>query len=601
MTLVTLLLLPGLLSCLVDLGWALTEASATGLLAADPQAWDPQLWLSSQFEAPAWLFDNFMFRRWQGHWLQKGPFKALTTGLKIGLSLTVAGLWMAERRARRLGFAPKQKTARAIGLFITACSFLLYFDFFNPNARYEQYYHRHEFYHYYMGSKYFEEVDYGRLYGCTAIAESELRGPARMRDREIRDLSARNLTVPVPETYVFKNPKHCKQHFSDERWAAFKRDIKWFERSSRGSYWNGMQTDHGYNPPPVWTMTGKLLADLAPAGDAFFKLLALLDVGLQLGAVGLLGWAFGWRIMMLATVFWACNAPASFYWTGGAFLRQDWIFLLIASVSLARKRKFVLSGAALTWTGLLRVFPLAYFGGVGLVMLLSLLRNRKVHRDHWRFLAGCALCAGVLLPTSLMVTGPEAYPAFAKHIGLHKNTPLTNHMGLETMLSHHWDGRMVFKQDDREDDPFEPWMAERLRRKDTLKPVAIAVNLGLIGWLAWALRRTRRLWVGIALTTPLIPALTNLTCYYYSIFLLIAPLARSRPGLAPAYLAVAGASQVLLGRFYWIDDRYTAQSYLFFAFGLCVYAAFGNPWKLERLRAWWRRREPEKSATVAAE
>ena len=36
-------------------------------------------------------------------------------------------------------------------------------------------------------------------------------------------------------------------------------------------------------------------------------------------------WAFGWRVMAVATVFWGCNAPANFYWTGGAFLRQDWI------------------------------------------------------------------------------------------------------------------------------------------------------------------------------------------------------------------------------------------------------------------------------------
>ena len=35
----------------------------------------------------------------------------------------------------------------------------------------------------------------------------------------------------------------------------------------------------------------------------------------------------------IATVFWGCNAPANFYWTGGAFMRQDWFFFLVASLA----------------------------------------------------------------------------------------------------------------------------------------------------------------------------------------------------------------------------------------------------------------------------
>jgi hypothetical protein len=79
---------------------------------------------------------------------------------------------------------------------------------------------------------------------------------------------------------------------------------------------------------------------------------------------------------------------------------------------------------------------------------------------------------------------------------------------------------------------------------------------------------------------PIIISLTNLTCYYFSVFLAVAALARPRPALMPAYLALAGASQVLLGRFYWIDDKYTAESYLFFAFGLCMLYAYSRPFKL---------------------
>lgn len=533
--------------------------------------------------APLELLNRVLFGHWPGKLFQTDNFNQATLFLSIGLALVTAGLLLLEQRAKRLGVRVSEKMARRIGIGLTVVSFLLYFDFFNPNTRYPAYYHRHELYHYYLGSKYFGEVGYDRLYTCTAIAEVELGRGANIRRRQIRDLSAKNLIIPTTSSYIFDDPGQCKNHFSEQRWDDFKKDIAWFEQSSRGDYWEKMQQDHGYNPPPVWTMTGRFFANLAPAGDGFFKLLASLDILLQLGAVLLFNWAFGWRVMTLAAVWWGCNAPANFYWTGGAFLRQDWIFLLVAALCLARKRYFMLSGAALIWASLLRVFPVVLFGGVGLIMLFTLLRTKRFHRDQLRFVAGAALAGAVLVPLSIAATSPRAYQEFAGHIALHKDTALTNHMGLETMLVHTWDGRMVFMRDDRLDDPFEAWKAGRSERKRALRPVFIAINLALLGWAAWALHRTRLLWVGMALMVPLIPCLTNLTCYYYSIFLGVAVLYKVRPELGPAYVAVAGASQVLLNRFYWIDDKYTAESYLFFAFGICVLYAYSRRFSLAQL------------------
>jgi hypothetical protein len=40
----------------------------------------------------------------------------------------------------------------------------------------------------------------------------------------------------------------------------------------------------------------------------------------------MLVWAFGWRTTAIGVLFWGCNKAADFYWTGGAFLRQDWWF-----------------------------------------------------------------------------------------------------------------------------------------------------------------------------------------------------------------------------------------------------------------------------------
>jgi hypothetical protein len=157
---------------------------------------------------------------------------------------------MLEARAKKLGERLSERTTKRIAIGLTAVSFLLYFDFFNPNVRYVNYYHRHEYFHYYLGSKYFEEIGYDRLYECAAIAEVDLGHGAKLRKREIRDLRV-NLIKPTVDTYIFKEPEICKKHFSKERWEAFKKDVAWIEKVSRGTYWENMVKDHGYNPPPV--------------------------------------------------------------------------------------------------------------------------------------------------------------------------------------------------------------------------------------------------------------------------------------------------------------------------------------------------------------
>src|SRR3954469_23329321 len=425
---------------------------------------------------------------WQNAIFDKSRWEPFTKGTRVFLTIATALLLMYEMRAARLRERISKKTKRWVAITLTVVAFFTYFDFFNPNVRYSEYYHRHEFYHYYLGSKYFKEIGYTELYECTAVAEVELGRGAQVAKRDLRDLHV-NLIKPMKDTYVLDHPEKCKNKFSAARWEDWKKDVDWFYHSSVGSYWDNMQKDHGYNPPPVWGMTGKLFASIAPAGDTFFKLLSMIDVAFHVGVVLLFYWAFGFRIMAVATVFWGCNAPANFYWTGGAVLRQGWIFLAIAAVCLARKRKFALSGAALTWSSLLRVFPVVMFGGVALIMLFTLIRTRRFARDQLRFVAGAALAGAILIPASIAATEPNAYQAFAAHIGLHKDTPLTNHMGLETMLVHNWDGRMVFSRDDRLDDPFEAWKSGRTERKQHLRPVFLVLNLALLAWLAWALHR----------------------------------------------------------------------------------------------------------------
>lgn len=589
--------------------------------------------------APNW-FERIMFESWQSSpsltklfgldIFSRDGWRGIMTGTAIGLSIITAVFFVLERRYRFLTTDPivrsrNLKWWRAMGLALAAVGALTYFDFFNPNVRYVQYYHRHELFHYYVGSKYFQELGYGRLYECTAVAQTEL-SPAlekKMREGSIRDLRGENLIKPLVETDVFKDPTQCTKHFSPERWTAFKNDISWFERNARGDYWDNMIKDHGYNPPPVWTMEGKFFGSFGSADDGFFKRLAVIDVGLHFGVLGMLWWAFGWRVMMVASVFWGCNTPANFYWTGGAFIRQDWIFFFVSSVCLARKRFHALAGASLMWAALLRIFPLIAFFGWGAMVVIHWARKRKLHPDQKRIILGAICAVLVLVPTSMAVTAPSAaecaernggelglseraqcfaspYLAFAEHISLHKDTPLTNHMGLETILVHTWDGRMRFAQDNSYDDAFEPWKAGRAERKHNRRPLQLLIIASVAFGIFWALRRTKLTWVAVGLSVPLIISLVNLTCYYYCAFLAAVPLIRSRPVLAPVFLATTAGSHILLHQIYYIDDRYTALSYLFYLLGVLILFAYCRPVSKQRLLAWWRGR-PEPKAKFFAD
>jgi hypothetical protein len=83
-------------------------------------------------------------------------------------------------------------------------------------------------------------------------------------------------------------------------------------------------------------------------------------------------------------------------------------------------------------------------------------------------------------------------------------------------------------------------------------------------------------------------------------FLASIPLVAVIPSLAPALLVTSGASQIILRSFYFIDDQYTAESYLFYAMGLLLLWAYSRPFTMERLRAFLDGKPEPKSTNVSA-
>src|SRR5262249_25357478 len=151
--------------------------------------------------------------------------------------------------------------------------------------------------------------------------------------------------------------KECKSRFSPERWEAFKKDIAFFRIVSGQDYFNKMQQDHGFNPPPVWTIMGKVFSELHPAETWYMQALSTLDLMYLLAMFLALRWAFGWRVSVVAAIFWGCQSTAPMLWTCGAFLRQDYLFWAVFSICLLKKKYPALAAAALVYAALLRIFP----------------------------------------------------------------------------------------------------------------------------------------------------------------------------------------------------------------------------------------------------
>ncbi|HEY3500664.1 MAG TPA: hypothetical protein VGK73_38490, partial [Polyangiaceae bacterium] len=333
-------------------------------------------------------------------------------------------------------------------------------------------------------------------------------GIRNVRTRRMRDLRTDGLTTPAA---TLADPGLCHDHFSTARWTEFAGDVREFRRATKARrHWENMQRDHGYNPPPVWTLIGRSLASLAPPTPAFLGFLASLDLALIAAALALLGWAFGARIALTAAIFWATQAPSDFGWTGGGFLRQDWLFCVIAALALLRKRRPALAGAALATAALLRLFPaLLFVGPLAVALGTLLLRPRASFQFEGRFFAGAAAALLLLGAASVYGVGGSAYPAFWEHIQLRHTSAITNHMSLRTLFAFAPDARIVDLVEPGRFDPGAAWVEARAQRLEEVGGLYRLASAALVLATLLVGLRLRTSWAGLAVSVPLIAALTD--------------------------------------------------------------------------------------------
>ena len=442
----------------------------------------------------------------------------------------------------------------ALGLAAAACWWNL------GKFHHSEYVHTWEVYHYYMGAKYFPELKHTRLYDCAVVADAEAGVGPRPQQRVIRDLQSNQLRRAG---HLGRQAGLCKAHFSASRWRAFAADLAWFRGQMSGDRWQQAQQDHGYNATPVWGMVGRLLASTGPASEAQVLALALFDpllLGLMFVAVW---WAFGWRGLCLALIFWGTNYPARFFWNGGGYLRQAWLVAAVLSICLMRRQRMYGAGLALTVAALLRIFPGLLVTGLVLNALWRMWQQRRFTLTvaHRRFALGCLTALALLVPLSAASGGLDAWPGFVENSRKHLDTPLTNYMGLKTVVAYSPATSASQLKDSSLRDPYGPWKQARRQLFESRRPVYLLL---LLGYLLLLLRAVRGKpdWIAATISIGLIPMATELTCYYMSILLGLALLFRRAPLVVAGLLAYAALGWACSSLWGWYDQQFTYLSLL---------------------------------------
>jgi hypothetical protein len=226
---------------------------------------------------------------------------------------------------------------------------------------------------------------------------------------------------------------------------------------------------------------------------------------------------------------------------------------------------------------MVRVFPALLFTGLLLRAVTRAVKARRISLsgEERRVLAGAGLAVVLLLPLGSVVAGDwHAWTAFVENAVKHASTPLTNYMGLKTVLAYDHGSRAELSAPlGLEEDPFALWKAARLRTFAERRYLFWAAAMLFLILLAAAVDR-RPAWIAATLGVGAIAVLGEITGYYYSVFLIYAFVWPRRRLVGVALCALASLSVMIGLTAGWADMRYTGISLAFVLFVLLATTVF---------------------------
>ena len=388
----------------------------------------------------------------------------------------------------------------------------------------------HDQFHYFLGAKYFPEVGYNKLYDCAAVAQIENGYADLIATTRVRDLES-NLLLRGER--FLDDPPTCQIWFGETRWQEFRQDVLYFMTRVESAGSTRYLTDHGFNATPYWIALNRLFVHQTKANENSVRLLTVIDFTLLMSMFAMIWWAFGLETAALTALLWGTSRIWIYLHVGamGSFGRMYFIWAAVASVCLLKKQQHWFGGAMLAAAALFRVFPGAMFFGPAIIMVSQLLRG------NWpdRRLVGLALGAVLTMalatgPTFQSLGGFGTFNNFLENSLKHAGTPLSNYMGLKTILSfspQELDAQ-AWRRASPEDDPISAWKTMRRETFEQRKVIFYVSVVLLLGFYGVACHAMREPWKLVATGAFPVFCLFELTNYYFVLMILLAPFAKGR-------------------------------------------------------------------------
>ncbi len=423
----------------------------------------------------------------------------------------------------------------------------------------------YDVFHYYLNSKYFDELGYYDLYPAAIVVDHENDGPYFREGRQYLAQNAAGHGMRPIAHALEQGEKVKREKFTPERWAAFTHDVLYLQRVERGfsaKLWRQMIQDHGYNGTPPWTTLARPLASVVPVESV--KLLCYIDLGLLAGALGATAWAFGGPVAGWLWLFFMLSYSGRWPTITWSYLRYDYICALLFGLALIKKRRYFLAGVMTGWSASMRLFPAMWMYGPAMKGLFGLLRG--VVRKPLLVLAGGFLIAvAVLQGLSVVDMGAAPIRVHFENMVDHNSTAQLSSRRIGLALA------LPFVPGDDVPKYIEDARKEKIEAQ---KPLRFALAGAVMLLLGWALRSAED---EEAYAVGFIPffLLTTASYYYYIaratlVVMHAADLSRwrNRIGLAwllglelitlGAEIAFPGHRVLLIGNLAWGLAIYTA-------------------------------------------
>ncbi|MEE9386950.1 MAG: hypothetical protein V3V08_26325 [Nannocystaceae bacterium] len=367
--------------------------------------------------------------------------------------------------------------------------------------------------YYYLNSKYFDELSYFSLYPALLLADEEAPGDEQLL-REVKHYRDLHDYKTTSRSRARTERETILTRFTPARWNDFKHDARHLV-----SRWPGGKryffSDHGYNPPPTWTIVGGTLSSMVPVEHLWW--LAMIDFVLVAGMFVLIARTYGFDTLLFGLLFFLCTFSGRWPMLGESILRFDWLAALVVGTCFLHRKQTMLAGLCLAYAALNRVFPAIFYFAYLIPMALYLVRNRRLSGEHLRFLAGSATMTAILVGAALASYGVGAFADSLDNLLLHQSSASFSRYRIG------FGDALVYRGEQSSSAvKAAGGMVAKAKILDELKPLIYATAACSLGFIAWWGRRSG--WAADRLIPLIIVPLfilTNPQINYFNLRLLL--------------------------------------------------------------------------------